>query len=88
MLKSKRQELRKIRQETFAANDGVERAEQMKKANKTKLELQVLKNKLRAARGISQRYERFRRRIVRRSKGQESGPTSPSPARKRAPTDH
>ena len=39
MLKSKGQKLRKIRQETFAANDGVERAKQMKKAKKTKLEL-------------------------------------------------
>jgi hypothetical protein len=50
MLKSKRQVLRKIRQETFAAKDGVERAEHVEKAKKTRLELLALKNELRAAR--------------------------------------
>jgi hypothetical protein len=51
MLKSKRQELRKIRQETFAAKDAVERAKQVKKAKKTKLEQRALKDELRAPRG-------------------------------------
>jgi hypothetical protein len=50
MLRSKRQELRKIRQETFAAKDGVERAERVEKAKKTRLELLALKNELRGAR--------------------------------------
>jgi hypothetical protein len=50
MLKSKRQELRKIRKDTFAAKDGAERAEHVKRAKKKKLELLELKNELRAAR--------------------------------------
>jgi hypothetical protein len=50
MLKSKRQELRKIRNETLAAKDGAERAEHVKRGKKKKLELLGLKNELRAVR--------------------------------------
>jgi hypothetical protein len=39
MLKDKSQNLHKIRQEAFAKKDAVERAEQVKKTKKTKLEL-------------------------------------------------
>jgi hypothetical protein len=50
MLRSKRQELRKVRNKTLAAKDGAERAEYVKKTKQKKLELLGLKNELRAAR--------------------------------------
>jgi hypothetical protein len=77
MLKSKRQELRKVRQETSAAPASVGESRAGKEGKKDKTGATCAEKQASRREGDIPRYEPFRRRRARRSKRPERCPTSP-----------